>query len=83
MLCGYAVRNNEKVDQADRARDRQILGATFWDVYASIPRSTQYATPISCLASIKQGPNKMLKAYIKCFNDDLATIHDAPKRTGK
>ena len=36
----------------------------------------KYATPLSCLASIKQGPNETLKAYIKRFNDELATIHN-------
>ena len=36
----------------------------------------KYATPLSCLASIKEGPNKSLKAYIKCFNDELTTIQN-------
>ena len=36
----------------------------------------KYATPISRLANIKQGPNEMLKAYIKRFDDELATIHN-------
>ena len=36
----------------------------------------KYATPLSRLASIKQGPNEMLKAYIKHFNYELATIHN-------
>ena len=33
-------------------------------------------TPLSRLASIKQGPNEMLKAYIKRFNNKLKTIHN-------
>ena len=37
------------------------------------------ATPLSHLASIKQGPNETLKAYIKCFNDKLTMIHNPQK----
>ena len=36
----------------------------------------KYATPLSRLASIKQGLNEMLKAYIKHFNDELTIIHN-------
>ena len=36
----------------------------------------KYAIPLSRLAIIKQGANKMLKAYIKRFNDELTTIHN-------
>ena len=36
----------------------------------------KYATPLSCLPSIKQGLNETLKAYIKHFNDELTTIHN-------
>ena len=36
----------------------------------------KYATPLSQLASIKQGPNETLKAYVRCFNKELATIHN-------
>ena len=36
----------------------------------------KYATPLSRLASIKQGSNEALKAYVKCFNEELATIHN-------
>ena len=35
----------------------------------------KYATPLSRFASIKQGPSKMFKLYIKRFNDKLTTIH--------
>ena len=35
-----------------------------------------YATPLSRLASIKQGSNETLKVYVKCFNEELATIHN-------
>ena len=41
----------------------------------------KYTATLSYLASIKQGPNAMLKAYIKCFNDELATIHN-PQENG-
>ena len=41
----------------------------------------KYATPLSRLASIKQGPNEKLKAYIKRFNDELTTIHN-PQQNG-
>ena len=41
----------------------------------------KYAIPISRLSSIKQGPNETLKAYIKRFNDELATIHN-PQENG-
>ena len=37
----------------------------------------KYATPLSRLASIKQVPGEMLKAYIKHFKDELTTIHDS------
>ena len=36
----------------------------------------KYATSLSRLANIKQGPNKTLKSYIKHFNDELTTIHN-------
>ena len=36
----------------------------------------KYATLLSRLASIKQGPNETLKAYVKRFNKELATIHN-------
>ena len=36
----------------------------------------KYATPLSRLASIKQGSNETLKAYVKHFNEELATIHN-------
>ena len=36
----------------------------------------KYATLLSCLASIKQGSNETLKAYVKRFNEELATIHN-------
>ena len=39
----------------------------------------KYATPLSRLASIKQGPTETLKAYIKRFNDELTTIHNPQK----
>ena len=41
----------------------------------------KYATPLSHLASIKQGPNETLKAYIKRFNEELTTIHN-PQENG-
>ena len=36
----------------------------------------KYATPLSRLASIKQGPTETLKAHIKRFNEELTTIHN-------
>ena len=36
----------------------------------------KYATLLSRLASIKQGLNKTLKAYVKRFNEELTTIHN-------
>ena len=36
----------------------------------------KYATSLSHLANIKQGSNETLKAYIKHFNEELATIHN-------
>ena len=36
----------------------------------------KYATPLSHLSSIKQGSNETLKAYVKRFNEELATIHN-------
>ena len=36
----------------------------------------KYATPLSRLASIKQGPNETLKVYVRCINEELATIHN-------
>ena len=41
----------------------------------------KYMTPLSRLASIKQGPNETLKAYIKHFNDELMIIHN-PQKNG-
>ena len=64
------------MDPSDRTRDYRLLGATFLDVYVLVPRARKYATRLSRLASIKQGPNEMLKAYIKRFNDELITIHN-------
>ena len=36
----------------------------------------KYATLLSRLASIKHGSNETLKAYVKRFNEELATIHN-------
>ena len=33
-------------------------------------------TPLSLLASIKQGSNETLRAYVRRFNEELATIHN-------
>ena len=41
----------------------------------------KYATPLSSLASIKQEPNKTLKAYVRRFSEELATIHN-PQENG-
>ena len=41
----------------------------------------KYATPLSRLASIKQGQTETLKAYIKRFNEELKTIHN-PQENG-
>ena len=41
----------------------------------------KYATHLSCLASIKYGLHETLKAYIRRFNEDLATIHN-PQENG-
>ena len=38
-------------------------------------------TPLSHLASFKQGPNETLKAYVKRFKEELATIHN-PQENG-
>ena len=40
----------------------------------------KYTTLLSRLASIKQGPNEMINAYIKRFNDELAQSI-IPRRT--
>ena len=42
----------------------------------------KYATPLSRLSSIKQGPNETLKSYIKRFNDELTTIQNSPGEWG-
>ena len=36
----------------------------------------KYVTPLSRLASIKQGLHEILKAYVRRFNEELATIHN-------
>ena len=41
----------------------------------------KYETPLSPLASIKQGPNETLKAYVRSFNEELVTIHN-PQENG-
>ena len=41
----------------------------------------KYATPLSCLASIKQGLSETLKVYVRRFNEELATIHN-PQENG-
>ena len=41
----------------------------------------KYAAPLSHMASIKQGPNETFKAYVKRFNEELATIHN-PQENG-
>ena len=38
-------------------------------------------TSLSHLDNIKQGPNKTLKAYVRRFNEELATIHN-PQENG-
>ena len=37
----------------------------------------KYVTPLSHLASIKQGLHETLKAYVTCFNEELETIHNS------
>ena len=44
-------------------------------------RARKYTTPLSRLASIKQGPNEKLKTYFKRFNEELATIQN-PQENG-
>ena len=39
----------------------------------------KYATLLSRLASIKQGSNETLKAYVRRFNKELTTIHNPQK----
>ena len=39
-------------------------------------RARKYATLLSRLASIKQGLHETLKAYVRRFNEELATIHN-------
>ena len=41
----------------------------------------KYTTPLSRLASIKQGLHETLKAYVRRFNEELATIHN-PQENG-
>ena len=41
----------------------------------------KYATLLSRLASIKQGPSETLKSYVKHFNDKLTMIHN-PQENG-
>ena len=41
----------------------------------------KYATPLSHLASIKQGLHETLKAYFRRFNEELETIHN-PQENG-
>ena len=41
----------------------------------------KYATPLSRLASIKQWLHETLKAYVRHFNEELATIHN-PQENG-
>ena len=41
----------------------------------------KHATPLSLLASIKQGLNETLKTYIKRFNEELKMIHN-PQENG-
>ena len=69
------------MDLSDRTRDHRLLGATFLNLYALVSGARKHATPLSRLARIKQGPNAMLKLYIKHFNDELTTIHN-PKGNG-
>ena len=37
----------------------------------------KYTTPLSRLASIKQGSNETLKAYVRYFNEELVTSHNS------
>ena len=41
----------------------------------------KYATPLSRLTSVKQGPSETLKVYVRRFNKELATIHN-PQENG-
>ena len=53
----------------------QLLGL-FMRQFQGVKR---YATPLSRLASIKQGLNDTLKMYVKCFIEELETIHNLQK----
>ena len=40
----------------------------------------KYATPLSRLASIKQRPSETLKAHVRRFKKELATIHNPQEK---
>ena len=73
--------NSQEMVQENWARDRRLLNTTLRVIYVPIPMGQKVRNPVSCLANIKQGPNETLKAYVRCFNEELATIHN-PQENG-
>ena len=81
MLHNHDVRDNK-----EWIRQIELETVTSWGQLSGmflrqLQGTCKYATLLSRVANIKQGPNEMLKAYIKHFNNELTTIHN-PQENG-
>ena len=76
MLCGHIDGNNQEV-VADQARACRLLEAALGIVHASIPMIEKVRNPSKSFGQHQARVNKTLKVYVKCFNEELATIHNS------
>ena len=81
MLCSYTTVTAKKwfrQIEPETVSSWTQLSVLFMRQFQGARKCT---TPLSRPASIKQGPNETLKAYVRRFNEELATIHN-PQENG-
>ena len=73
MFYSHAIKDNQKMIrqiEPETVVSLRQLSSMFMRHFQG---ARKYVTPLGCLANIKQGLGKMLKSYIKRFNDKLTT----------
>ena len=57
------------------------MDAALGIIHASVPRSEKVSNPSKSFGQYQARVNETLKAYVKRFNEELATIHN-PQENG-
>ena len=52
------------------------MGITLGIVHSSVPRNEEVRNPSKSFGQHQAKVKRALKAYVKCFNEELATIHN-------